>query len=626
MNSPFALLALVPALAVIQFGCVIPVGGAEVGDLRVTWSFDGSQRCAEVGVDTVTIQLIEKGKEGQAGAKAFGQTADCIAGSMVLLDVVAGTYVLTAVGTGEVAVFDNAAGLTIDVVPNQLTEVSAPLELRNGEVVSRVEFQYSFAGEAVCSAANVTTINAQVIDVDGLAIAGSTTACINGLAVIEGIRVGEHTLQVEAVDGVGNVRFVGAQALVDLLPGETQRLPPIDLAPALADYTVNFSFDPPSCADAGIATVDVQIAEDSGEKRVIAAQNVACVDGRASFTNMPLGSFTVRADGKDGNNDVLFSVVDAPLVVDGLASDFDVVLTPLRAVVTIPFNFGADSCADVGVANVDIQITDADGNTTGVNVACIAGDSGPLVVAPGPATIRIAAITGEDVLFDFAGSRDVAAGESVLASIPLEIRRGTFVASWDFNLVTDTIGAGGGPVSRVTTSCSEADIDTVIVRVFRGAVLELAQAVNCDDGRIEMPALLPGDVRVQLEGVREQEGDAPFFVEDVAVTLAGLRSEQAFRLEPAIVFAQIVWDGDCAAAGATTVDIQVQTQDLTLGVNLPCIQASQKIALPAGSDASPVTVTLRGVDGQGVADPATQTTGPITLVPGTMTIRFSGPN
>lgn len=614
-------LSFAPLLALA--GCVIPVGGAEVGDLRVTWSFDGSQRCAGVGVDNVTIQLIEKGKEGKDGAKAFGQTAECIAGSMVIPDIVAGSYVMTAVGTGEVAVFDNGDGVTIEVVPNQLTEASAPLALANGEVVSRIEFQYTFAGEALCSAADVTNVNAQVIDENGIAIAGSNTDCINGLAAVEGIRVGEHTLRVEGADGDGNVRYVAEKPLVGLQPGETLRLDAIDLTAALVDFEVAFTFDPATCAAAGIDNVDVVLKQGS---EVIAAQNVPCIDGRALFTDMPIGDYTVAIDAVDGNDDVLFDGTQ-DFTLDGTDDNIAVELDAKQATVTIPFNFpGGESCAELGIANVDIQITDDDGNTTGVNVACIAGDSGPLVVVPGDATIRISAIAGDDVTFEFSGTRSIDPGEQILDSIALVSVRSTLVASWDFNLVTDTIGDVGAPIERVTTSCIAADVDTVIVRVFRGNILEVAQAVDCDEGRLEMPGIDVGNVRVEVEGIREQDGDAPFFLNTPVVAVAGPRTEKAFRLEPALVFVLVVWAGDCGVANAATVDVQIDANGINTGLNMPCAQGSQKIALPPGSQNGNVTINLRGVDGQGVPDAVdTETIGPVRPVPGVITFRFAGP-
>ncbi len=639
-----------PSLAVLG-SCTIPIGGAEVGDLRVTWSFaaaagdDASQRCADVGVDNVTIQLIEKGKEG-AGAKAFGATGACIDGSMVLPDVLAGTYTLTATGDGEVAVFDNGEGLTVEVKANEESAVDAPLVLANGEVVSRVEFQYTFAGEARCSAAKVATINAQIIDDNGTPIAGSTSECIGGLAVVEGVRVGEHTLQVEAIDGDGNVRFFKEITIKALQAGKTVRPNRVDLDAALVDVVVNFGFeDQDSCAEAGVATVDVQLRD--SDDNVIAGQNVACVGGSAVFPNMPLDVnrdgtidetdvYTVKVDGIDGGGEVLFSKNEDGVTFSAEEPALAVTLDAVSSTVRVRFTFPAGlSCADLGQPNVDIQIVDSDGNATGTNVACIAGDSGPLIAAPGRASISIDAIVGDDVIFH--GDDDnvgLAAGNNV-EEINLVAVRSTLELSWDFSLVhgptfRDDGTQAAGIAEPPTNSCIDADVDTVIVRIFRGGTLELAQSVDCDDGRVEMPGIAVGNITVQMEGIREQEGDAPFKLDDTVVVAGSRTAPPPFTLEPALVFALLVWAGDCGTAGAATVDVRVEAgvNGVNSGINLPCAQGSQTLALPAGSELSPITITLLGVDGQGVPDVAADlsTIGPVAVAPGISTFRFSGPD
>jgi hypothetical protein len=626
-----ALLTTLPALLGLLGGsCVIPIGGGEVGDLRVTWSFDGSQRCAEVGVDTVTVQLIEKGQEGKDGALAFGQTAECIAGSMVIPEIAAGSYTMTVVGTGEVAVFDNEDGDTVDVAPSTLTEVSAPLVLKNGEVVARIELPYSFVGADTCGDAGVDTIDAQVIDENGVAIAGSATDCVAGLAVVEGIRLGDHTLRVEAIDGNGNTRFTGERALTGLQAGETLRLEALALTPALVDVTVNFSLGADSCADAGVDTVDVQVKDGA---RVVAAQTVACIDQRAVFTDLEPGNYTARLDAVDGNGEVLFSADDVALVVDGAdgegGDDIDVVLTATRALVTIPFVFPDNArCADLGVDNVDVQVIDADGNVTGVNVACVAGDSGPLVVVPGNATIRIDAIAGEDVAFSFDGTRVIAPGESTIAAIPLVAQLATLELRWDFLVRTDdNVADATAPLERTTTSCVDADVDTIVARVRDRAtgVVLVAQAVDCDDARMELAGVRVGAVDVELEGVREQEGDAPFFIEAV-VEVDAVNAAVDLTLEPNLAFVFVVWAGDCAAENAATVDIQVVAGGVNTGVNAPCAQGSQELVLPPGAELGPVTISLRGIDGQGVPQGEAERIQNVSVVTGLNTFRFAGPN
>ncbi len=667
--------ALAMALAPLALaGCIIPVGGAVVGDLRVTWSFGGVQRCAEVGVENVVIQLIEKGLEGKGGAKAFGQTAECIAGSMVIPDVVAGTYVMTAVGTGEVAVFDNGEGVIIEVLPNTLTEASAPLALANGEVVSRIEFQYNFGGEAVCSAAGVTNVLAQVIDDNGVAIAGSNTDCITGLATVEGIRVGEHTLKVEAVDAEGTVRYATAKALLGLQAGETLRLDPLSLNAAIVDVTVNFNFDGQSCAEAGVDNVAVQLTVfDNGEGNdperpntnladdrnlVVAAQNVPCIDGRATFTSMPVGDYQVNIDGIDGNGEVLFNAIALPLVLDGVdenpndrlaIDDVDITLTAKRSTVTIPFRLAGGTCAELGVQNVDIQVTQ-NGQTIGTTVACVAGNSGPLIVAEGAAVIRIDALIGDEVSFQVSSddaSIAVPAGESIADVVVLEPVRTTLAVSWDFTLITNSI-TGVATRSPPTSSCTEAGVDTVVVRVFIDGVLEVAEAVDCDAGTVDIPGIPSGPdarVKVEIDGIREQEGEVPFKINAAdprvpGFAISGPRMVQRFTLEPQLAELLIVWRGVCGDVGAATVDIQITAElsggigGINSGINVPCAQGSQTVVLPRSSVGSILEVSLRGVGGQGepvgIRDvfpaPPPEDPEPVFVAPaGVTTIAFLGP-
>lgn len=614
--------------------CVVPIGGAEVGDLRVTWSFDGSQRCAEVGVDNVIVQLIEEGKEGE-GARAFGLTAECIAGSMVIPDVVAGKYTMTAVGEGEVAVFNNGEGAVVEVVANNETAVEAPLKLANGEVVSRVEFQYRFDGEALCSAAGVTTIRAQVIDENGIGIAGSDTDCVAGLATVEGIRIGNHTLEVQALDGDGNVLFVSPadrRALTGLQAGETLRLDPINLTAAVVDATVRYTFGGVRfCAAAGVANVQAQLI-DSATDVVVDGQNVECVAGRIEFLNVPAGTYDLHLDGIDGNDEVQFTKDLRDIEFAGAVKDLGVIdLVALSSQVEVRFTLPAnESCASLGITNVDVQITDEDGATTGTGVACIQGQVTLTGPAPGGATITIEGQVGEDVVLTASQLVNLDPGENEVTLVLTPVRT-VLDVSWSFNLVEQNdVAAGVAPIETPSTSCRDADIDNVLVSVSRGTTLLDAVVTTCDDRRVEIPALpiTGGPVTVKYEGLREQEGDSIFEVTRT-VTLTGSRTVDLAVLEPSIVFARVVWNGDCGAANAATVDVQVKANGVTeAGINVPCAQGTSVIAMPRGTEGSTVLISLRGVDGQGAPRPTVETVladNDNPVVPGINTFRFAGP-
>jgi hypothetical protein len=612
--------------------CVIPIGGAEVGDLRVTWSFEGSQRCSQVGVEEVTVQLIEKGKEGQ-GALAFGRTAPCVEGSMVLLDVVAGTYVMTVTGEGEVAVFNNGAGVDVVVAPNDETAVDAPLDLANGEVVARIEFNFRFPGGASCNEAGVTTINAQVIDENGIGIAGSATECLAGLAVVEGIRIGEHSLRVEAIDGDGNARFVGVRRLTGLQPGETLRIDPVALDARLSAVSVRYTFGGiRSCAQAGVTTVDAQLVDSDGA--VVDGQNVACIAGRIDFANIPVGNYSLYLDGLDGNGAVQFTADVDDIVIAAAAEDLGIInLVPLSSTVVVRLALPTgETCATLGVANIDVRIVDANGGTTGQAVACVAGEAVLPGPAPGNATIFAEGVSGEDVVIAGTRAAILTAGRNAPITVTLAPTRTRLEVGWNFNLVNDpNVQVAGDTIERVSSSCVEADVDTVLVRVLRGvgqgATLLEAVEVGCSLGRVEIPGIpiQGGNVRVELEGLRQQEGDSIFLAEVNNVAVNAVRTRVAATLQPSVVFARVIWTGDCGVAGANTVDIQVSANGVSEGINIACATGNTLVALPPGTEDSLVSISLRGVDGQGVPRPQRQTIDSVVVVPGIVTFRFTGP-
>ena len=628
---------LVAVAASVSLGsCVIPIGGAEIGDLRVTWSFDGLQRCASVGVDNVTIQLIEKDKEG-AGAKAFGQTAECIAGSMVIPDIIAGTYIMTAVGVGEVAVFNNGAGATIEVVPNEEIAVDAPLSLANGEVVSRIEFQYTFDGEPVCSNAGVATINAQVVDENGIAIAGSNTACVDGLAAVDGIRVGDHTLEVEALDGNNAVIFVGQRSLTGLQAGETLRLDPIDLAPSLVDATVRYTFgNERFCARAGVATVDAQLIDDAG--RVVSGQNVACVQGRVDFVDVPAGTYTLHMDGVDGNNTVQYTLDQDDVVLDTAFVDLGVVdLRAGSSLLRVRFDLPAgETCATLGIANVAINVVrgnngdEDDGARAGGNADCIAGELQLVAPPPGNSVITAEAVVGDDVVLAVTQNL-ILQGGSQIVNLGLVPIRSIVEVAWDLEgRELNAQSPGATPIISDDVSCSEADVDNVLVRIRRGNQLLETTEVACDTGRVEIPGIViaGGPVQVELVGSREQEGDETFLAASAPLTLSAARTQLTRTLVPSLAFARVIWTGDCGTANANTVDIQVTAGGLTQGINVACAQGNTLFALPRPAVGNNVQIALRGVDGQGVPDLVVDPNDRAELlqaVAGINTFTFAGP-
>ena len=97
------------------------------------------------------------------------------------------------------------------------------------------------------------------------------------------------------------------------------------------------------------------------------------------------------------------------------------------------------------------------------------------------------------------------------------------------------------------------------------------------------------------------------------------------RLAPSIVFALVVWTGDCGVAGSNTVDIQVSANGVSEGINIACAIGNTLVPLPPGTENSLVTISLRGVDGQGAPRPNRQVVSNVSVAPGIVSFRFTGP-
>ena len=632
---------VVPALQLSA--CVIPIGGAEVGDLRVTWSFNGSQRCSEVGVENVTIQLIEAGKEGEV-ALAFGQTAECIAGSMVIPDVVAGKYTMTAVGEGEVAIYNNGKGVVVDVVANDESAVEAPLVLVNGQVVAAITYPYTFDGDASCTRAGVATLRAEIYTEDLVFLVSETSDCATGVGTVTNIPLSARRLRVFALDNDNNVLFqsdadpgvVGLQdvALDELQGGQNLRVNIVPLVSALATAEFRYTFGGVQfCGLAGVANVSAQLRDSDGNVITGGGQTVPCVQGNVVFTNIPVGAYDLHIEGTDGNDVVQFSKDVTDLAIDSRAFFRTIDLVALSSQVIVRFVLPeGESCASLGIANVDVRVVDAGGTPLGVGAACVAGEAVLTGPAPGAATIIAEGVSGADIIVSGTDEVLLRPGLNVIPLV-LDSVRSLLDISWQFQLearndVLEALGAGN-PLVRTTTSCRDADVDNVLVSVFRGTVLLEAVVTACDAGRVEIPALpIGGNVTVKLEGLREQEGDS-IFETSQTFALAGPRTVRSAVLEPSIVFARVVWAGDCGAAQAATVDVQIRANGVTeAGINVPCAQGTVLIALPRGTEESNVNITLRGVTGQGLpvgaaAQQVTATDPKVT--PGINTFRFTGP-
>jgi hypothetical protein len=388
-------------------------------------------------------------------------------------------------------------GLDVTVVPGGLNDFTVPMALANGDVVSRIEFRHSFAGEPLCSVAGVATINSQVVDETGIAIAGANTPCVDGLVGVDGVRSkGEHTLEVEGLDADGNVRFVGRSDVKGLQPGETKFLGTIEFEPASGDVTVRFSFEGERfCAAAGVDNIDAQLID--GEGRVEQGQNIDCILGNVVFTDVPVGTYALHVDALDANNLVQYTTDVRDVEIGAADVDLGVVnLEALASTVRVRFRLPDDlTCAEAGVDAVDIQIVDGDGNVTGANVPCINGDSGDLVgPAPGRVDVRVQGLSGGVAAFDGSEGGVLIRGGANSVEVELVAVTTTLELSWSFatvNVNDVEQQPSPVPIEALTTRCVDADVDTVNIRVLQGR----RRIANLDTASISFASLIDADLR-----------------------------------------------------------------------------------------------------------------------------------
>jgi hypothetical protein len=273
------------------------------------------------------------------------------------------------------------------------------------------------------------------------------------------------------------------------------------------------------------------------------------------------------------------------------------------------------------------------------------GDSGEIVgPAPGPVIVRVQGIGGDVVIVDGSRNATIEAGENII-SVPLEAVRTRLELTWSFaTVVVDNVATATPPRTEITSRCAEADVDTINVRVLQGTQLLQSVSVACSEGRVEIPAIpirdADGDLlnlKLELEGTREQEGDSIFFGRDeddaddvpdvnadnVDLRPTGVVSRSDIVLSPSIAFARIIWTEDCGVTQSANVDIQIASDGVSEGINVPCAEGNTLVALPPGTER--VRVTLRGVNVQGDQFTAPDVIDNILVIPGLNTFRITGP-
>ena len=194
--------------------------GAGTATVTFLWTFEG-ESCAEAGVEVVRVVY--------ADVDAEVACAEPGAAEGVVIEGVApggGVYVLEGLPSSGEAPTYRAQGTVGSLEPDVTVEVDlASVAPPSGETL---EVVWTFAGQGSCPLAGVDRV--RVVRRSGdTVVADETTPCSAGLVALSGLALGAYTLDAEALDAGGAVRFATAAVAAQVEPGTTRLV--VDLAP-----------------------------------------------------------------------------------------------------------------------------------------------------------------------------------------------------------------------------------------------------------------------------------------------------------------------------------------------------------------------------------------------------------
>jgi hypothetical protein len=325
--------------------------------------------------------------------------------------------------------------------------------------------------------------------------------------------------------------------------------------------------DGASCARLGVETVGVQVIGDEHG----AGAEAACVDGTVLIPSLAPGPYDILIDAIGA--DALYSAREKIDVEAGFTSDEGVVtlvpsIGPAGARVSVRWTFdGEASCARAGVDAVDVVVRDGDGTAASRSFDCSAGGATLDGLPTGDATLEVRGRADADTLFET--STPITLGVVALDAgvLDLDPVRARLHLSWAF---------GGDP------RCEAAGVSDVTVQVIDddGVTVDGASA-DCLTGGIAFVGLPAAHLTFVVEGLA---GTERRWQSAVALTLnAGGNPDVAIDLEPTFARATVRWlfadagnSSDCAAAGVTSVTLQVfnPAGDAIAGGSFSCAAGS----------------------------------------------------
>ena len=221
--------------------------------------------------------------------------------------------------------------------------------------------------------------------------------------------------------------------------------------PVREPVEVDWTFGGKSCADAGVASIQIDI-----EGEVLTPNKFTCDEAGqgAALGDFLIGTYTVTVTGFDSGDNVIYQTVQDIRVRNGGANRFTIDAAPTTGTATLDWTFGGKGCAAAGVTNVDISV---DGKliTQSPGFACASPDpTGKLVdgstigpLTPGAHTFGLAAYGSGGAYYSIDGVQiQIVAGQDTETPIDVPPAAPTTASadvSWKFEPGDMTCAAAG---------------------------------------------------------------------------------------------------------------------------------------------------------------------------------------
>ncbi|MEW5849854.1 MAG: hypothetical protein AB2A00_13755 [Myxococcota bacterium] len=303
MNKPSLLLGITLWVS----GCIIiPVGGGSLGrgDVAFTWAFDGGGSCADNRTDLIRYTL--RRSDGQTVGP---NDVDCDVPGVRHEDLVEGEWTITLQGLRQVdasnAVLVHEGEFGFSVTDGALNDLGVLVLAAAPPASLNVDWTFQTVNGGPtpnCEAAEVDNVRIIIEEQGGIEVFNEPIDCLSGPATIDQFRPGPYVVTLEGegtYNGLPVTYYVSAPQQILLLSGTLGDLGAVQLdiiEDRFADLDVGWVLNGSTCAQAGVATVHVEIFR-SGSDVAEDAFDRPCADGGALRTTFLPGDWRTVVTG-----------------------------------------------------------------------------------------------------------------------------------------------------------------------------------------------------------------------------------------------------------------------------------------------------------------------------------------